>query len=131
MTNEELDRAVLHFLLRCQGKANAMDRWELVEKVFGKPVPPEERNDDNLADRDIRYSVGRLRKQGHLICDLGDGAGRWMASTADEFWEFYRYYVKPIKAKAEVARALRKSAEAQFPNLMQPSLFDYAEMESV
>lgn len=76
-------------------------------------------------------AVGRLRKQGHLICDLGDGAGRWIASTADEFWEFYRYYVKPIKAKAEVARALKKSAEAQFPDMMQPSLFDYAEMESV
>lgn len=131
MTNDELDRTVLHILLRHQGKANRIDRWELVEQVYGGPVLPEYQNDDNLQDRDIRYAVGRLRKQGYLICDLGDGAGRWMASTAEEFWEFYSYYVKPIKAKAEVARALKKAAAEQFPNLMQPRLFDYAEMESV
>lgn len=131
LTNDQLDWAVLHFVLRHQGKANAIGRWELVEQVFGEPVPPEERNDGNLRDRDIRYAVGRLRKQGYLICDLGDGAGRWMASTAEEFWEFYHYYVKPIKAKAEVARALKKSADEQFPNLMQPSLFDLAEVENV
>lgn len=131
MTNDELDRAVLQFLLRHQGKRNAVDRWELVEQVFGEPVPPEEQNDDHPQDREIRYAVGRLRKQGYLICDLGDGAGRWMASNADEFWEFYHYYVKPIKAKADVARALKKAALEQFPGLMQPRLFDYAEMESV
>lgn len=131
MTNDELDRNVLHFLLRCQGKANRIDRWGLVERVFGKPVPPEERHDDNLLDRDIRYAVGRLRAQGHLICDLGDGAGRWMAATEKEFWEFYGYYIKPIKSRADIARALKKSAQAKFPNLMQPTLFDLAEMESL
>lgn len=131
MINDELDRSVLHFLLRHQGKLNRVDRWELVAQVFGEAVPPEEQNDDNLRDREIRYAVGRLRKQGYLICDLGDGAGRWMASNADEFWEFYHYYVKPIKAKADVARALKKAALEQFPDMMQLSLFDYAEMESV
>lgn len=131
MTNEELDRTVLHILLRHQGKANRIDRWELVEQVYGGPVLPEYQNDDNFYDREIRYSVGRLRAEGHLICDLGDGAGRWMASTEAEFWEFYSYYVKPIKSRADVARALKKAALKKFPNLMQPSLFDYAEMESV
>lgn len=131
MTNDDLDRTVLHFLLRCQGKANAMDRWDLVEKVFGKPVPMEERNDDHMLDRDIRYAVGRLRAQGCLICDLGDGAGRYMAASADEFWAFYQYYVKPIQSRAAIARAMKKAAQEQFPDLLQPSLFDYAEMESV
>lgn len=131
MTNDELDRTVLHVLLRHQGKSNRIGRWELVEQVFGAPVPTEQQNDDNIEDRQIRYAVGRLREQGHLICDLGDGDGRWMAATADEFWEFYGYYIKPIKARANVARALKKAAQARFPNLMQPSLFDHAEMESV
>lgn len=81
MTNDELDRTVLHILLRHQGKANRI--------------------------------------------------GRWMASTEAEFWEFYSYYVKPIKSRADVARALKKAALEKFPNLMQPSLFDYVEMESV
>lgn len=131
MTNDELDRAVLHILLRHQGKQNRIERWELVAQVFGGPVLPEFQNDDNACDRDIRYTVGRLRAEGYLICDLGDGAGRWIAATEKEFWEFYGYYVKPIKSKADVARAMVKAAKARWPNLMQPKLFDLAEMESV
>ncbi len=131
MTNEALDRDVLHILLLHQGKSNRIGRWELVERVFGGPVLPEFQNDDNLYDRDIRYSVGRLRAAGYLICDLGDGTGRWMAANEKEFWEFYGYFVKPIKSKAEVARALKKSAQQKWPNLMQPSLFDAVELEMI
>ena len=131
MTNEELDREVLFILLRHQGKENRIDRWNLVERVFGGPVEPVFRNDDNLYDRDIRYAVGRLRAAGHLICDLGDGAGRWMAATEKEFWEFYGYFIKPIKSRSDVARALKMSAQKRWPNLMQPSLFDFADAEAV
>ena len=131
MTNDELDREVLFILLRHQGKENRVDRWELVERVFGEPVEPLLRNDNNLYDRDIRYAVGRLRAAGHLICDLGDGAGRWMAATEKEFWEFYGYFIKPIKSRSDVARALKEAARKRWPNLMQPSLFDLADMESV
>lgn len=76
MTNDDLDRKVLYSLLNHQGKENRIGRWELVEQVFGDEVPPEFQNDDNLLDRDIRYAVSRLRGAGHLICDMGDGAGR-------------------------------------------------------
>lgn len=131
MTEEQLDREVLYILQQHQGKENRIDRWDLVERVFGGPVEPVFRNDDNLYDRDIRYAVGRLRAAGHLICDLGDGAGRWMAATEKEFWEFYSYYIKPIKSRADVARALKKSAAKRWPNLMQPSLLDLADVESV
>ena len=131
MNNDELDREVLFILLRHQGKENRVDRWELVERVFGEPVEPLLRNDNNLYDRDIRYAVGRLRAAGHLICDLGDGAGRWMAATEKEFWEFYGYFIKPIKSRSDVARALKEAARKRWPNLMQPSLFDLADMESV
>ena len=130
MTNDELDRTVLHILLRHQGKDSRIGRWELVEEVYGGPVLPVYQNDDNFYDREIRYSVGRLRTEGHLICDLGDGAGRWMAANEKEFWEFYSYYVKPIKSRAETIRAMKKAAEQKWPNLMQPSLFDMAEMEA-
>lgn len=130
-THEDLDRQVLHILLAHQGKPNRIGRWELVEQVKGVPAPMELRNDDNLDDREIRYAVGRLRAAGHLICDLGDGAGRWMAANEKEFWEFYGYFVKPIKSKSEVARAMMKAAKQRWPNLMQPRLFDLAEMEPV
>lgn len=131
LTNDELDKAVLWILLRHQGKANRIERWELVEQVYGEPVPMNERNDDNLLDREIRYAVARLRLDGKLICDLGDGSGRWMAATEKEFWEFYGYYIRPIKTRADVARALKKAALEKFPNLMQPSLFDAIDMESL
>lgn len=133
-TVEELaafDRTVLHILLRHQGKANAIDRWELVKDVFGEPVLPAFQNDDNLSDRDIRYSVGRLREAGHLICDLGNGKGRWMAANEEEWWEFYSYYVKPIKSRAEVIRAMKKAALDRWPDLMQPTLFDLDSLEVI
>jgi hypothetical protein len=91
------------------------------------PVPTHLRNDDHPVDRLIRASVARLRSQGHLICDLGDGNGRYVAVNADEFWEMYGSYIKPIKTRALVAKAMKKAAELQFPNLLQPSLFSVIE----
>lgn len=124
MTDEKLDELVKYFLSRHVGKENRIERWDLVEKVFGVRVPEFERNDGHSLDRDIRNSVSRLRVQGHLICDLGDGQGRWLAANDAEFWEFYSYYVAPIKARGEVAKAMKRAAREQFPNLLQPSLFD-------
>lgn len=129
MNNEDLDREVLHALLPHQGKSNCYDRWELVENIYKVHVPVFERNDDNTLDKNIRDSVARLRAQGYLICDMGDGAGRWMAETEAEFWEFYNYYIKPIKTRRATADALKAAAKKKWPNLEQPSLFDVFEME--
>lgn len=124
MTDEELDKAVLYFLSK-PGVTfeNRLDRWELVEQVFREHVPEHLRNDDHPLDRDIRESVRRLREQGHLICDMGDGKGRWIAQTREEFWKFYSYFVKPISAKANTARVMVRAAKQKFPDLLQPSLF--------
>ena len=123
------DRGVLHILLQHKGRANSVDRWVLVEKVFGEPVPAAERNDDHVQDREIRYSVGRLREGGHLICDMGNGAGRWIAADEKEFWNFYSYYAKPLVSRANVLRAMKKAAQEQWPNLLQPSLFDVSDLD--
>lgn len=123
-TNEQLDRDLLHILLAHQGKAQRIDRWDLVEQVFDVIVPEIERNDGNPLDREIRYAVQRLRKDGHLICDMGDGGGRWMANTEQEFWEFYSYYISPIRTRREIAEALKSAAKKRWPNLEQPSLFE-------
>lgn len=128
MSDEELDRAITFEMSYHEGKQNRIDRWDLVEKVFRVQVPPQERNDDNLLDRAIRMSVSRLRSKGWLICDLGDGQGRYMAQSVDEFWEFYSFFVKPIRSKAETARAMKEFAKRRWPNLLQPSLFDLGEI---
>lgn len=123
MSDDDLDANVLFYLNQHIGKKNRMDRWELVEKIFNIHVPAPLRNDDHPQDRTIRESVSRLRAKGHLICDLGDGGGRWIAENEAEFGEFYAYYIKPIQARATVARAMKKAAERQFPSILQPSLF--------
>ena len=127
MTNEELDRALLYVLGQHIGKAKAVERWDLVEIIFGEHVPEQFRNDDNPQDREIRYSVGRLRAAGHLICDLGNGNGRYIAANENEFWELYNFYVKPIKARAEIARAMKKAAIKRWPNAMQFNMFTNAD----
>lgn len=123
-TDEQLDKNVLYFLSK-PGVTfeNRLDRWELVKQVFGEFVPEHQRNDDHPLDRNIRESVSRLRMAGHLICDMGDGKGRWVATSEEEFWKFYARFVKPISATARTARALKKAAEQKFPKLNQPSLF--------
>jgi hypothetical protein len=131
-TREEasvMDQRILSILLQHQGKANSIDRWDLVEMILGEPVPADQRNDSHRTDRLIRYSVARLRIAGHLILDLGDGSGRYMAGSAAEFWEFYGYYVEPIKTRAEVIRSMKKTAEERWPDLAQPSLFDINSLE--
>jgi hypothetical protein len=82
------------------------------------------RNDDNIHDREIRLSIGRLRAEGHLICDLGDGNGRYIAANETEFWEMYSRYLKPIKKQSDTLRAMKKSAARQWPNILQMSLFE-------
>lgn len=127
-TDEELDKYLLYVMGQHIGKQNAVERWTLVETVFGEHVATPFRNDDHPQDRDIRYAVSRLRKAGHLICDLGNGVGRYIAANEAEFWELYNYYVKPIKARAEVARAMKQAAEQKWPNVLQPSLFGDVEL---
>jgi hypothetical protein len=129
--NEALDRSLLYILNQHIGKDRAVERWELVETVFGERVPEHMRHDDNLDDREIRYAIGRLRKQGYLICDMGNGNGRYLASNENEFWEYYGSYVKPIRERAEVARAMKKAALKRWPNALQFSLFNFEDVEAM
>jgi hypothetical protein len=122
MDNDKLDEMVLYFLSRHVGEQNKIDRWTLAERVYGVSIPAIERNDKNSFDRNVRESVSRLRNRGELICDVGNGQGRWMAANIDEFWKFYAYFVSPISAKAYTARVLKKAALQKF-NQQQPSLW--------
>jgi len=112
-TDEALDGEVLFIIRQHQGKQNAVGRWELVERLFGREAC-EPRTDDNLADRQIRYSVARLRKQGVLICDMGDGRGRYLAETVDEYQEFRLKYGSRAFEVLEILRQMDKAAEQAF-----------------
>lgn len=118
LTDEELDRGLITILNQHVGKRQAINRWDLVEKIFGR-VPQHLQHDDNIDDRQIRYAVSRLREEGNLICDLGNGNGRYLAANEGEFWELYAYYKKPIEARARVLRAMEKAAEEKWPDVLQ------------
>ena len=129
-SSEQLDREVYYLLSYHEGKENAIERWAMVEKIFGQAVPLHLRNDDNIQDREIRFAVGRLRAKGYLICDLGDGHGRYLAANESEFWELYNYYLKPIRSRSAILHAMKKSAARRWPNVLQMSLFNLDEIET-
>lgn len=122
-SDDELDGEILKIMKWHVGKDAAITRWQLVREVFGLEVPAHLQNDDNKEDRAIRLSVSRLRSGGHLICDLGNGSGRYLAANEGEFWELYNYYAKPLIARAQILRKMKNAAEMRWPNVMQPSLF--------
>jgi len=118
LTEEQLDYEVLFILSQHVGKENAISRWQLVEKVIGY-VPEHLRTNNNMEDREVRDAVSRLRLQGHVICDMGDGRGRYMAGSVEEFWEFYFYYLTPLLKGRKTLDALKKAAAEQWPDVQQ------------
>jgi hypothetical protein len=129
--DDTLDRSLLYVLNQHIGKSNAIERWDLVETITGKRVPEPMRNDSNVDDREIRYAVNRLRKEGYLICDMGNGNGRYLAANENEFWEHYGSYVKPLRERAEVARAMKKAALKKWPNAAQIGMFSMDDFETM
>ena len=121
-TDDELDKNVLCVLQQHQGKANPIGRWELVAAIYGGAVPEWMQNDENLADRQIRESVSRLRRRGVLICDQGDGSGRFLAQSLEEYQAFRMRYGGRAFQVMETLREMDKAAEHIWPNELQPRL---------
>lgn len=121
-TDEQLDHKVEFTLRQHCGRSNPIGRWALVELIFGvEACLP--RNDENLADRQIRESVARLRRQGMLICDMGDGSGRFLAGSEGEYQAFRLKYGGRAYEVIETLREMDKAAQKIWPNALQPGLF--------
>ena len=110
LTDEQLDTEVLFRIKRHVGRKNAIGRWELVAKIYGA-VLPQDQNDSNPADRLIREAVARLRKRGVLICDMGNGQGRYLAETIEEYQQFRIKYSSRAYEILETLREMDKAAE--------------------
>ena len=128
-TDEQLDREVAFLLRSHRGKANAINRWDMVEYLFGVGTSYP-RNDSNYPDRRIRESIERLRKS-MLICDMGDGSGRFMAANYAEYLEFRAKYISRAFPIMQTAAAMDAVAREAFTDeyiehqreKLQPSLF--------
>lgn len=121
-TDSELDAHVLFFLKQHVGKEQPIGRWEIVAKIFG-PDAALEHNDSNYADRQVRDAVERLRHGGALICDMGNGEGRFMASTLEEYQSFRaKYGSMAFKIIATLSEMDKAAAQAFELNPLQPRL---------
>lgn len=121
LTDDQLDANVLYFLKKHRGKANPIGRWELVAKIYGPEAALPE-DDSNRADREIRESVKRLRRAGVLICDMGDGRGRFLADNKAEYDAFRTYFGAAAFEKMETLRAMDDAVVCEFPDEQQPRL---------
>lgn len=121
LTDEQLDREMLFVINQHRGTENAIRRWDLCLKLFGEDAILE-RNDGNTYDRSVRKSIERLRRQGHIICNLGNGDGYFLAVTKDEYQSFREVYGAHAFPIMETIREMDKSAGQHWPNPLQPSL---------
>ncbi len=111
----------MYWLLQHKGRQNPMSRWELVERIFGREAARIQ-SDDNPFDRQIREAVARLRRRGVLICDMGDGHGRYLAATVEEYQAFRQYYGAGAFEKLAIIREMDKAAEDVWPDVLQMRL---------
>lgn len=119
--DEQLDRDVLFWLKHHIGKQNAIGRWELVQRIFGEEAARVQ-SDENPYDRQIREAVVRLRRSGLLICDMGDGRGRYIAATLEEYQAFRKYYGAGAFEKLETIREMDKAAGRTWSDPLQEKL---------
>lgn len=122
-TDEDLDKEVLYVLKQHVGKQHPVGRWEFVTKIFGLlAAAPHLRNDSNVADRQVRESIARLRTQGVLVCNMGDGLGSYLAETLTEYQEFRAYFGSAAYEKIAIINKMDDAAKEIFPDLLQPRL---------
>ena len=79
-------------------------------------------NDNHHGDRHIRESVERLRKQGVLICDMGDGVGRYLPETVEEYRAFRAKYSSRAFAIIDTVREMDEAAKSEWSEFEQPRL---------
>lgn len=120
-TDEQLDREVLFLLKLHTGKHNPVGRWEMVIRIYGDDAILPQTN-DNMADRQIRESIARLRTSGVLVCDMGDGSGRFLAMSLDEYQAFRLKYGGRAYEVLETLREMDKAARQIWPDVLQPRL---------
>lgn len=114
-TNEAFRRELIFVLYQHKGRANAIDRWALVRRLFGDGAVPSkaEETDGNAYDRRLRNEIESLRKPPfiHLICNMGDGSGYFIASDREEYEKWKKFYLGPTYEKWIAVNAMDTIAD--------------------
>jgi hypothetical protein len=121
ISKDALDREVLYVLMNHIGEPNAIYRTTLVSKIFDIGLYEKDQDDDTY-DRQVRQSIERLRHQGHIICNTGNGVGYYVASTVEEYQAFRTVYGAHAFPIMEAIRRMDDAAKEKWPNPLQPRM---------
>lgn len=112
-----VDRAILRLIQFHKGKDQAIKRMLFLKRI-------RENGFIKLDERQMRYAIHDLRRQGHLICALpGKKGGYYLANSRFEYMEFKNQELLPkITDMMETVKEMDRAAEDMFGNSYQPSL---------
>lgn len=111
-TRTEIETEVRYILSKHIGKDNAVSRWELVERVFGREAAAN-RGNNNPFDRQIREVIEKWRDV-DLIVSSSSASGYWLAADMQDIEEIASEFDKRSVNMLEKARNLRKRGLEKF-----------------
>ncbi len=122
LSRDALDHEMLYVLMQHVGEEHGILRSRLVERIFDVVVRFVRDPDTDASDRSVRHSIERLRHQGHMICNMGNGEGYYLAATVEEYQRFRAMYGAHAVPILEAIREMDKTAAERWPNPLQPRM---------
>ena len=108
----EIKAQIRYILSQHIGQQNAISRWALVERIFGREAAAD-RGNNNPFDRQIRDIIAEIRVD-DLIVSSSNGAGYWLAASMVEIEIIADEYEKRSKDMLAKASLLRKRGMEKF-----------------
>jgi len=116
-SKEEVEREVRSIMTFHKGKAQAISRWELVERVFGREAALN-RGNNNPFDRQIREVIEQYREIDLIVSSSGS-SGYYLAMDMNDIETIASEYDKRSVKMLEKARNLRKRGLEKFGGQME------------
>lgn len=109
-SREDLEREVRYVLSLHKGEANAISRWALVERVFGREAALN-RSNNNPFDRQIREVIEKFRDI-DLICSTSSASGYWIAADMKDVLKVAEEFEKrSLKMLAKKNKLIERGKE--------------------
>lgn len=112
ITDEQLEARVRAILLAHKGRQNRINRWKLVEMIFGREAAGN-RSNSNTYDRRIREVIKKWRDHDLIVSSSG-AAGYWIAADMNDVEIIAAEYVSRSREMEEKARNLRRRGAEVF-----------------
>lgn len=110
--DEQIEAEVRYILSYRKGKENAISRWQLVERVFGREAAAN-RGNNNPYDRKIRDVIAKYRDTDLIVSSSGS-AGYYLATDMNDIELIAEEYEKRSKDMLSKASNLRKRGSEKF-----------------